>query len=629
MSSPSPRRVRWVFGFAVVVLAPLAARGAEPAAPNYPFANPPLTVYDKLNKAMLSKPDPFAEGDRAYLADFWAARTATPPKPLPPADDAAVTGHLIASGVSDPKARAAYLKKFTDLVDAAKVATAGGGTSGARADLLLRFVHKGVMSKGYALEQSSLAAVFDTGTFNCVSASCLYYLVGTRLGLKLQPVLIPGAQFVPGHAAIDLLDGKTRIELEPTSPEGYDWPKKLKQPGVVVTGPQPDRKKAVDADGFGLAGAIASNQCAALAKTRPAEAIKWGVIALVFAPTDRVAEGNVVAAVSGWGVRFHKENKFESALAVYDFARSALGAVKELEHNHFVAWVHYLDATLGAGKIEDGQKLLKRAATAFPKDKEFASLGWCVARAAERRVEKDGWAAGLGVADATLREIPNGDDALAVRAWKDSVRRRWSESLLAKGNVADSFKVISGGVAENPNSKEMLAGLSYHVFEGLSQLDSKKGTATAVAHFKELVAAFPKSKEVRDQAYLVAHRALNRLADAKKFDDALKAVAAYEPLSSDRGDALRESVYDRWGRSLAAEGKWEAAVQKYADGFALYPKSALLRDNGIATVDRWASQAREKKEWATAVQRYDTGLKHFQSPALKSNRDYCVAQLNK
>jgi hypothetical protein len=46
--------------------------------------------------------------------------------------------------------------------------------------------------------------------------------------------------------------------------------------------------------------------------------------------------------------------------------------------------------------------------------------------------------------------------------------------------VADSFRVIAGGLAENPNSKEMLAGLTYHAFEGLSQLDSKKGTAARV-----------------------------------------------------------------------------------------------------------------------------------------------------
>src|SRR5262245_49662108 len=119
-----------------------AARGQKPAAKKYPFASPPLEVYDRLGKANLGKVEPLADGDRKFLAEFWAARPAKPAKDIPPADDAAVTAHLIASGVSSLQARAEYLLKFNDLVARAETATAGAMSDPQKADRLLRFLHK-------------------------------------------------------------------------------------------------------------------------------------------------------------------------------------------------------------------------------------------------------------------------------------------------------------------------------------------------------------------------------------------------------------------------------------------------------------------------------------------------------
>src|SRR5262245_59020124 len=148
----------------------LAAQGQAPAK-KYPFANPPLEVYDQLGKAGVGKAEPLPEDDRKFLVEFWDARSVKPAKDIPQADDAAVTAHLIASGVSDPKARAAYLKKFTDLVTAAQKATAGAKSDGEKADRLLRFLHKGVMAKGYEENETTLSAVFDKGKYNCVSSA--------------------------------------------------------------------------------------------------------------------------------------------------------------------------------------------------------------------------------------------------------------------------------------------------------------------------------------------------------------------------------------------------------------------------------------------------------------------------
>ena len=516
--------------------------GQTPPAKKYPFAHPPVEIYDRLGKAALGKVEPLTEGDRKFLAEFWAARTATPAKAIPPADDAAVTAHLIASGVSYPRPRAEYLQKFNDLVAAAEIAVIGAKTNRAKADLLLRFLHKQVMAKGYEAEETTLHRVFDTGKYNCVSSSCVFYLVGTRLGLKLQPVLIPGTAYSAGHAAVDLLDDGKRIEIECTNPDGYDWPTKLKRPGVIAIGPQADRKKAYDSDGFGLASSIASNLGVAAVKAdppRPVEAIRWALVALVLDPTDGSAENNLLAAVTNWGLKVDEQKKFEDAVKVYAFGRNVLGSHKNLEHNYQVVWAHYLEAVFGEGKIADGLKLLPRATAAFPKDKKFANAAEWVSRAAGRKIDKDGWTAGLAFADVALKDL-TGNPAADLRAWKDGVRRQWSQELLKKGDADGSLKVIADALAADPGNKELFAGLVFHAQEALAYLDAEKGMAAAAAHFKELCEKFPKAKEIRNKGYAVAARAVDKLADDKKFAEALKAAAAYEPLAGDRTDNLEQ-----------------------------------------------------------------------------------------
>ena len=627
--SPFPVVRRLVFlAILAVGVAAGSAHGQSVSEKQYPFANAPLEVLDQLAKAGIAKPAPVPEADRKILADVWSARSAK--KPLPLADDAAVTAHLIASGVEDPAQRAAYLKKFNALVASAEKAVAGAKTDSEKADKLLRFLHKEVMAKGYSPDQTSLPAVFDTGRYNCVSSACLYYLVGTRLGLKLQPLLIPGTGFEAGHAAVDLLSGETRIEIEPTNPDGFDFPEKLKQPGVIAIGPQPDRKKAYDSDGFGLAGSIASNRGVAAGKSkppRPADAVRAGLIALVLDPADDSAAQNLLAAVSNWGYGLDKEKKFAEALKVFEFGRAALGNHMKLDDNYKVVWEHHLVALFSAGKFADGLKELPRAAAAFPDVEDFTNPAEWVERAASGKAKADGWAKGLAYADGALKELA-GKPADAIRAWKTSARRNWSQDLIKKGDVDGSLRVLAEGLAAEPDNKELVDGLAYHTQEALKHLDGKKKTEAAIAHFQEIVKAFPKVQDVRDMALSHANRAVDKLESAKKFSEALKAAATYAPLAGDKAADLASGVYDAWARSFAKDGKIEDAIKKYAEGLALNPKSELLRGNGVITVDQWGVTAINDKKWALAIERYELGIKHLgEDKHLLERLEYCKKKM--
>ncbi len=204
--------------------------------------------------------------------------------------------------------------------------------------------------------------------------------------------------------------------------------------------------------------------------------------------------------------------------------------------------------------------------------------------------------------------------------------------MLDKGDADGSLKVIADGLAADPTSKELLSGLAYHTQEALKYLDEKKGTDAAVAHFKELREKFPKVKDIADMGFAAAFRAVDNLADDKKFAEALKAAGTYAPLAGDRAGDLKCLAFDRWGRSLVEDKKWEEALAKYAEGLKEFPKSQQLLGGATTAIDQWAHQAIDggKKDWPEAIKRYDAGLKVLpDSQYLKDKREICRKQLDK
>lgn len=596
-----------------------------------PLRSSPVELIDRLAKARLAAVDPFAGAERAALEAAWAARTDPKAKPRPQADDAAVTAHLRAGGLTDPAAVSAYAKKFDELVAEAEAATRAAKSPRDKADQLLRFLHKGVMAKGYDGDQSSLHTVFDTGKFNCVSSAALYYLVGTRLGLELVGIGIPGEWLIAGHAATDLIDGKSRVQIEPTNADGFEADVKAKRPGVIVLGFQPDRKKGRDCDGYGLASSAAANMGVEAAKADPprhGDAIRWAAVALALDPTNPTAANNLLAAFSNWGLDAAKADKFEEAAAVYAFALSVLADGKSLRQNHVYIWVKYLDAEFAAGRFEQGMKVLSRAAAAIPDDRDFKNPAEWVGRAAKKRANAAGWAAGLTFADDALKALPK-DAAEGIRKWKDSAYRRWSQSLLDKGEVNESMKVIADALALTPDRRELHSALAYHTQEALDHLAKEKGVQAASEYLAALRKAFPKRPEVNDAANAHAHRAVEKLSNAGQFAESVARATEYKDFATKPGE-LTDSAYRWWGRALAKEKKWEDALAKFAEGLKVVPQGTHLRHGLERTVDEWADAAIDKKDWAEAIRIYEVGLKVLpDSGHLKHNRSVCEERRGK
>ena len=71
---------------------------------------------------------------------------------------------------------------------------------------------------GYDFDHSDLAAIFTKRKFNCISSALLYLVLCRHFGLEAKGVAMATHAFVQ----IETPEGKA-IEVETTSPAGYDW----------------------------------------------------------------------------------------------------------------------------------------------------------------------------------------------------------------------------------------------------------------------------------------------------------------------------------------------------------------------------------------------------------------------
>jgi len=71
--------------------------------------------------------------------------------------------------------------------------------------------------KGYQFEASNISALFKNGTFNCISSTMLYVILGKYFNLSIVGAEIPSHVF-----AILKIDDSTKVDIETTVSNGYD-----------------------------------------------------------------------------------------------------------------------------------------------------------------------------------------------------------------------------------------------------------------------------------------------------------------------------------------------------------------------------------------------------------------------
>jgi tetratricopeptide (TPR) repeat protein len=529
-------------------------REGEPKS-RYAFAESPAKAFDVLTRLekTTSLKVAVSDDEKAMFAKAKAGR-------LTPVEFAEAA--LLASGVVDAGKRKKYLKRLDALEQQARKAVANAHTPAAKGEALLKWLHRGPMSKGYVAKQTDLSAILDTGTFNCVSSAALYNALALRLGLDVRAIE------VPDHAFSILYDGTRHIDVETTNPNGFNPARdkaaiaKFEQMTGFRYIPDAHRDQRREVDEAGLAGIIYYNHGVLLSDAkRYHEALVANFRAMSLDPEFGSAVKNALAVLANWGTELSHDGKFQEALEVMATGLALAPQDATLVNNHSAVWSQWALNAVDAGKPEEALAILKRAATAIPGGGFEAMQSLVYIRPADKRMREG----------------------------------KWEEALAA---AVPGLETLAGGPR-----KELERWLGYFGQEWSAELAKKDGEPKALSALRGLAARFPGNEHLTSAADSHVRRMAHVLVDSGKFEEALAALQGAKDLITD-AEGVREVtvfVYDNWAKRHMKDSQWEQAADVYVRGLAAYPGERLFEGNVAYLAQEWSKAAYAKGGPAAAA----------------------------
>lgn len=280
---------------------------------------------------------------------------------------------LIAGRVIRKNDRQKYLARLDAIEVEARKATRGSKSVAEDGAKLLQFLHAGPMNRGYKTDQTDLHVLLETGEFNCVSSAALYTVMGQRLGIDVRAVELPG------HVFSVLATRGRKIDVETTSPHGFD-PDPLREHGPAHAHRPTERRREVGPPG--LAAVVALNHGIILAqRNQYAESIRSYLLALSLDPDSPDAARAVVGDFLRWPVELAKAGKHEKAMAVVTVGRELAPTEPRFQPVTLAvvdAWAkEYIDRQDYTGAAQ----VISRGLREYPDDKLLVNnLNYCRAR---------------------------------------------------------------------------------------------------------------------------------------------------------------------------------------------------------------------------------------------------------
>jgi tetratricopeptide (TPR) repeat protein len=522
-----------------------------------------------------------------------------------------VDAYLIASGVFEARQRDRYARTIDEITAAARNATAVAKTPSERGDALLRFLHAGPMKAGYDAQQTRLSTLLDNGKFNCVSATALYQIVARRLELDVRALSIPGG-ILAGHAMTIFIEGDRRIDVETTNPDGFDFQAKVKESGGFVIGIKLDPEKGHEVSELGLASLIAQNLASSRGKEKnkdPIDAVQAALIGVALDPVENAKANNFIATINDWAMRLGKDKKYEEALTVMQFGLELLAGHKTLLNNSDILWNRYAAFEVQSGRAQQAVAVIRRGIERGQIEKPKTAEAAPFVKVADELADAKKWTQAIAVLDQGVGVV-EGRHSAELREWLVTIHARWAETERKSANYDAGVDVLAGLMRKAHDPREARKAVEYFAQESLSEIEQKDGPKAAAKLLARLQSEFREIEYLKEAGTLCARRALDKLLDDEKYDDAIAALDRYKPLLADQAarDEVGGMVYDRRGRELVGRQEYEQAVKVYADGLKQFSSSDLLQNNVVVAWDRWAGEAMKNKDWKEAIRIYELAL---------------------
>lgn len=617
-----------LFSLFLLLMAPLRIAVADDSA-KYAFKLAPLEIYDQLADLALGKPPALSKPERELLETRW--RNQLSEKPAEITHDELRDALIFASGGTQPKDFEKLRVAYEKLLAESKTELKDCKSPAERAEKLLAFLHRSAMKGGYDLHKTSFAELFEENKFNCVSSTAIYCLLGLAHGLTLQPISIPGTEYTPGHATVDVvIDGK-RIQIEPTCDKGYDWEAKLKTPGVTFISFGPGRDKGHDVSLWTVPAMVYYNRGNQFKKPDASEQLamlRCYLAALCLASTDESAARNLRSALTNWGPGLHESKKFADAVRVMEFAHGVAPGNSGIENNRSSAWQRHIMHLLETNQDAEAMETASKAIAAHPDDSDFAPRTKWLKWLGQQIHEKEGFEKALEVV-ARAEKVLLADEMKSVFQWRIDLTRLESQKSLKKQDYQQSFLLLKRFYDPKGDVSDLNDAIAYHTQEALPLAEEKGKFAEAIKHYRELRESFSACDKIPEIALAFAHRSVAEYLEKKEYDKAAARIDELLPLleSVEHQTELREQLYQTWVSDLLKEKDWEAALAKALEASKTLPASEDLKSLGPNVIIHWAKSSVDAKNWDEAIKIYEKGLKLFpEHSSLTNNLEYCKAQ---
>lgn len=463
---------------------------------------------------------------------------------------------LIVSGARDRRELDALRRRFEATVVPIVARVNGLPTPAERAPALLGALHPARTSvapllRGYALNATTLIDVIETGRYNCVSATIVFTLLASRVGLDARPVL------VPSHARAAVRIGGRQVPVEATEPYGFD-PSEAERRQIlrrfradVDAAPSYADEQATDVDFLALLGAVYTN--VSTLRSRDGNVTAAAAIAgradLFVAPADRAVLSrfrigllNEMAVESSQGGRhadavtaLEEARRLATQADDVAFADESLTAVA-------LAWIHE------SGDSDDATVLAfadRFAAGSVARD-EVRS--YALRLVAYRRTQRREW-------EAAVRDLREAATLTRISTSRDEVTRELARAELA---------YVDDLASED-------AERAWQAYQALPRDGDDAELASARQHV----------------AHRVAVARIRSLTDQRRCEDLEAALALWR--EADPGadpDRASARCHTRRGLALWDQGEIDRATDEFRRAYRLAPRDPVMEQNLMAGLQR-------------------------------------------
>jgi len=398
---------------------------------------------------------------------------------------------LLSSGVYDVQARKQFLNQIDQLTEEAKALVSTEADKFSQGRLILDWLHKGPMKNGYLELQTDMASVLDANQFNCVSSATLYNIIARRVGLDARGIE------VPDHAFSILYDGTNHVDVETTTPQGFDPARDRAALNAFsrTTGytyiADKNRSKRREINDTGMVALTYYNHGvgATEAGDYPRALLSY-FRALSLDPRNKSAVKNTLAVLGKWSNQAIENKNYDRALQILDVALSFAPQDRTTRHN----MRYVLHQAMQVATTDEKTQSLRATATDLyqrTEDKTFLAVhGRVLQNKAYDLAESGDYEGALQLTE-TSGDLTDEAAQRSMERFRSSLFLSWSNKLLDDGSFAQAVDVLERALKEPRQDSRVKSNLAYVAQEWSATVATSDGSDASQVLLRELSDRFP------------------------------------------------------------------------------------------------------------------------------------------